>query len=147
MKIVIENGKIILPYRLIDKGFIVIKDGKIHKIGEGEFTCTNCRDVQKIDATGSYISPGFIDQHIYPKWIITDMRFPNEMEAVKERKGITIRVVRDYVLRGGPEDPKNIHPSETSLDEAEFDYEIINDGTIEELVEKVITILTLEKII
>lgn len=87
------------------------------------------------------------DESTYPKWIITDMRFPNEMEAVKERKGITIRVVRDYALRGGPEDPKNLHPSETALDDAEFDYEIINDGTIEELVEKVITILTLEKII
>jgi len=31
---------------------------------------------------------------IYPNWIITDMRFPNEMKAVKDREGITIRVVR-----------------------------------------------------
>ena len=30
----------------------------------------------------------------YPNWIITDMRFPNEMEAVELREGITIRVVR-----------------------------------------------------
>lgn len=30
----------------------------------------------------------------YPNWIITDMRFPNEMEAVKKRGGITIRVNR-----------------------------------------------------
>lgn len=32
----------------------------------------------------------------YPKWIITDMRFPNEMSAVKERKGITIRINRHF---------------------------------------------------
>lgn len=31
----------------------------------------------------------------YPNWIITDMRFPNEMEAIVDRKGITIRVVRN----------------------------------------------------
>lgn len=69
----------------------------------------------------------------YPNWIITDMRFPNEMQAVKANGGITIRVVR-------PDDKKislDLHPSETALDDAEFDYEIINDGTLEDLIEKV----------
>jgi hypothetical protein len=80
----------------------------------------------------------------YPKWIITDMRFPNEMEAVKARKGITIRVVRNQIKTG------NLvleHPSETALDNAKFDYEIINDGTIEDLIEKVKEILIKENII
>jgi hypothetical protein len=83
----------------------------------------------------------------YPNWVITDMRFPNEMDAVKQREGITIRVVRDYALRGGPEDPKNQHPSETALDDSHFDYEIINDGTIEDLIEKVREILIKEDVI
>jgi hypothetical protein len=107
----------------------------------------------------------------YPNWIITDMRFPNEMKAVKERKGITIRVVREHDIKvqhsGDPDDfhiekfdntnPKhvalklgqllNLHPSETALDDAEFDYEIINDGTIEDLIEKVKEILIKENII
>jgi len=80
----------------------------------------------------------------YPNWIITDMRFPNEMEAVKSRNGVTIRVTRKLKIGGeyygytyvdvkqavkdwiiAPE-----HPSETAIDDAEFDYEIINDGTI-----------------
>lgn len=30
----------------------------------------------------------------YPNWIITDMRFPNELEAVKRKGGITIRIER-----------------------------------------------------
>jgi hypothetical protein len=77
---------------------------------------------------------------IYPSWCITDMRFPNEMDAVKEREGITIRVVR-------PGTESGTHPSETALDEATFDYEIINDGEIVDLIEKVKTILIKEKII
>lgn len=76
----------------------------------------------------------------YPNWIITDMRFPNEMEAVELREGITIRVVRPGTFVG-------THPSETALDDADFDYEIINDGTIEDLVEKVREILIKENII
>lgn len=81
-----------------------------------------------------------------PKWIITDVRFPNELKAIKDRKGITIRVERDYVLRG-EENPNNQHSSETALDSVEFQYTIINDGTIEELVEKVKEILIKENII
>ena len=89
----------------------------------------------------------YVDHKAYPNWIITDMRFPNEMDAVYKREGCTIRVVRDYALRGGPEDPKNIHPSETALDDSHFDYEIINDGTIEDLIEKVREILIKEDLL
>lgn len=83
----------------------------------------------------------------YPNWIITDVRFPNELEAVKEKKGISIRVNRD---RKGFTNQKllaELHPSETALNNAEFDYIIDNNGTIEELVEKVKIILQKEKII
>lgn len=106
----------------------------------------------------------------HPNWCITDMRFPNEMEAVEERKGITIRVVRYpktvEVSRGPqnietiPFDPTNqnhmdlwkgessrSHPSETALDDAEFDYEIVNNGSIDDLVDEVREILEKERII
>jgi hypothetical protein len=72
------------------------------------------------------------EQFIYPNWIISDMRFPNEMEAVKERGGMTVRVVRP----NNPY-PSSNHASETSLDDAEFDIEIINDGSLEDLYIKV----------
>lgn len=65
-------------------------------------------------------------------WIISDMRFPNEMEAVKERGGMTVRVVRPNNPYPSPD-----HASETSLDDAEFDIEIINDGSLEDLYIKV----------
>ena len=92
---------------------------------------------------------------IYPNWIITDMRFSNELEAVKKRGGITIRVNRPCNICGGsgyhkmscPVSKSGEHLSETSLDKAEFNYVIENSGSIEELIEKVRKILVTEKII
>jgi ABC-type oligopeptide transport system ATPase subunit len=80
-----------------------------------------------------------------PNWIITDMRFPNEMEAVELREGITIRVVRQDMHSLEAMIPA--HASETALDDAKFDYTIENNGTLDELVEKVREILIKEKMI
>jgi dephospho-CoA kinase len=87
------------------------------------------------------------DNPKYPNWIITDLRFPNEYDAVKEKGGITIRVNRP---RKGFTNEKllaELHPSETALDNHQFDYVIDNSGSIEELIKKVREILTQEKII
>lgn len=73
-------------------------------------------------------------QPVYPNWIITDCRFPNEAQAVKERGGIVIRIDRFKIAEEGN---KNLHPSETSLDDWNFDYRISNNSTIENLIEKV----------
>ncbi len=95
-------------------------------------------------------------EHDLPNWILTDMRFPNEMKAVVEKGGATIRVVREKLPIKHSKTGKihllsreafTEHSSETALDDAEFDYEIINDGSIEDLVEKVKEILITEKII
>lgn len=75
------------------------------------------------------------DRTTWPNWIITDTRFPNEAKAVKEAGGITIRVERPGVSA------INAHPSETALDSWEFDYVIINDGSLEDLTSKVKQIL------
>jgi cytidylate kinase len=96
-----------------------------------------------------------------PNWIITDTRFPNELAAAKAKEGITIRVRRVYskeipflpyeeiqgVSRQMFEEARIKHPSETALDDAKFDYEIVNDGTIEDLIQKVKQILIKESII
>jgi hypothetical protein len=94
---------------------------------------------------GYYSAPSYKGQ--YPNWIITDMRFPNEMEAVEKRHGITIRVVRPSFMVDDKVIAKDLHPSETALDDAKFDYEIINDGTMEDLVKKVKEILVKEQLI
>lgn len=80
-------------------------------------------------------------------WIFTDVRFPNELEAIKKRKGVTIRINRGLVERTGKMIQRPEHISETALDDAKFDYVIENNGTIEELIEQVKKILIKEKII
>ena len=81
----------------------------------------------------------------YPNWIITDMRFPNEMEAIVARGGITIRVVRPDLHSFNS--MLLSHASERALDNAKFDYEIINNGSLEDLVVKVRDILIKERIL
>jgi hypothetical protein len=49
-------------------------------------------DLGASDLQREKIGKPFYDE--YPKWIITDMRFPNEFKAVKDRNGIVIRVER-----------------------------------------------------
>lgn len=73
-------------------------------------------------------------------WIITDVRFFNEVQAIKNRGGVVIRVNRkEYVeYQGKIVEAFDAHPSETALDDyKDWDYVIDNNGTIEELVEKV----------
>lgn len=72
----------------------------------------------------------------WPDWIITDCRFPNEAEAIKDRGGMVVRI--DRRLPTAPyQTLEQRHPSETSLDSWIFDYIINNNGTIEELTGKV----------
>lgn len=78
-------------------------------------------------------------------WIITDMRFSNELKAIEDRKGITIRCNRVNSQMQSTEQVNHI--SETSLDNAHFDYVLDNNGTIDELIKSVKEILIDRKII
>ena len=83
------------------------------------------------------------------------MRFPNEMEAVKKRGGITIRVNRpcDICGRSGyhkmscPVSKSGEHYSETAIDKSEFNYVVDNDSDIQSLIEKVKEILIKERLL
>jgi hypothetical protein len=101
---------------------------------------------------------------IHPNWIITDVRFLNECESIKDRNGIIIRINKENPLikiSGGGDieaeqyvrdkfkkiENKSSHPSEILLDNYNFDYTINNSGTIEDLVKKVEEILIKENLI
>lgn len=79
----------------------------------------------------------------WPNWIITDCRFPNELEAVKNRKGLTIKVIRDSGNTIG-----TTHASETALDYyTNWDYVVDNNGTLEELKAQILSILQKEDLL
>jgi hypothetical protein len=81
------------------------------------------------------------EQPQLPNWIITDTRFPNEAQAIKDAGGIVIRIDRPGI------NAVNAHPSETSLDDWSFDYKIANASDIVALAYSIQTILLKEKII
>ena len=76
-------------------------------------------------------------QSHFPRWIITDTRFPNEYEALKEKNALFIKIERPGI-------ELNNHPSETSLDNHEFNYVIENSGDIYQLQSKIREILIME---
>lgn len=64
--------------------------------------------------------------------LIDDVRFMNELNAIKAHGGLIVKIVRPGF------DGANNHASETSLDDyAAWDETILNDGTLEEFREKV----------
>jgi hypothetical protein len=75
------------------------------------------------------------EQPRLPNWIITDCRFPNEAQVIKDKGGIIIRVDRPGVS------PINNHPSEIGLDDWKFDYKIANVSDIFALKQSVEQIL------
>lgn len=101
----------------------------------------------------------------YHNWLITDLRFENEAQAILDRQGILIRVNRENPLIkiAGDGDTKAeeyvrtkfkkienkiAHSSETALDDYEgFHYTIENNSSIEDLIEKVKDILIKEKLL
>lgn len=61
-KLKIFNGTILTPYRVITNGTVLISDGKIADVIEGD---VEIPDSTEIDAGGNFISPGFIDIHVH----------------------------------------------------------------------------------
>lgn len=79
-----------------------------------------------------WVNSTFQNYHKDSYWICPDLRFPNELEAIKSRGGLLIRIERPGL------DLSDQHSSETSLnDYKNWDEVIVNDSTLEDLREKV----------
>ena len=72
--------------------------------------------------------------HLHPgeNIVVTDVRFANEAQAIQSKGGYVIKIERPGV------GPANNHISESALDNADFDKVIINDGTINQLHNKLL---------
>jgi hypothetical protein len=80
------------------------------------------------------------------RWVITDVRFPNEADFIKEvLGGLICRVDREDRDLGG-RDPN--HPSETALDEyTDWDYILDNNGSLQDLYDAGATVLLQEGLV
>jgi len=113
-----------------------------------DFGCKNkCQnDIDGLNKGDYCINPLYCQNGKYPNWLITDLRFPNEFQAVKDRNGICVRVNRPVKAEGN-QNAGLLHASEVALDQYTFDWEIQNSGSIENLVEEVRKMLINFKII
>lgn len=69
--------------------------------------------------------------------VVSDVRFPNEARAIRDRGGIVARITRPGIQA------VNAHASEHALDDFDFDVEVVNDGSIADLRRAVDDILAL----
>ena len=71
----------------------------------------------------------FANTEGWSNYIIADVRYPNEVYAIKKRNGILIRIDRNGAGAGN-------HSSETALDDYnDWDFHIGNNGSLESLFE------------
>ena len=71
----------------------------------------------------------FANTEGWSNYIIADVRYPNEVYAIKEHNGVLIRIDRKGAGAGN-------HSSETALDDyKEWNFHIINNSSIEDLFE------------
>lgn len=69
--------------------------------------------------------------------VVTDVRFSNEADMIRQAGGRIIRIHREGVK------PAQNHVSDTNVDLLSYDHEIVNNGTVEELQTTLKTLLKL----
>lgn len=68
-----------------------------------------------------------LNAHPSARYVITDVRFPNEAEFIRSLGGEVWRIQRPGT------GPANGHSSEVALDEYQFDRILVNDGSLADL--------------
>ena len=81
--------------------------------------------------------------HGYDDVVISDCRFPNELDFVRSAGGIIVQVNRGNAPT--KEELSKMHISETAWNYIVPDYIVDNDGTLQELKDKIKLVLTVEQ--
>lgn len=92
----------------------------LQRVGQG------VRDVLGED---SWVDAALRDLKPGRRYVVTDVRYPNELEVIRALGGTTVRIARSGV------GPINGHVSETAIDGEGVDYWIQNDSTLTDLAE------------
>lgn len=75
------------------------------------------------------------DKHKH--FVITDVRFQNEVDMIKKYGGIIIKIIRPSII------DISTHASEQNIDNIIADYDIINNGSVDDLKKHVFTLFKL----
>lgn len=62
---IFTNAHVILPNTLLEARYVLVKDGVIESVGEGEPPRNLLDSCTEVDCGGQYLSPGFIDIHCH----------------------------------------------------------------------------------
>jgi hypothetical protein len=132
-----------LEYRGVEPDVIeMYLEGSLKETPDDLFGGKTCREfMQKL---GTEFGRNMIDDNIwidsfddhcslYSRVACTDLRFPNENQHLTERGAIQMRVVSPNKERNA----YSLHPSEQYIADLDVEVEIINDGTVAELHDKV----------
>lgn len=68
------------------------------------------------------------------KTVISDVRYPNEAQWIRKRGGVVVLVERPNV---GPANEEEKQSIQTIVSERYYDYALLNDGSLDDLKEKV----------
>ncbi len=71
-----------------------------------------------------------------PNVVVSDVRFPHEVEVLRSMGAILIKVDRGLISTDG-------HDSEKHIDELEYDYKLVNDKQLGDLCISVHNLMTL----
>lgn len=85
--------------------------------------------IHMAESTKQFVSRDFFVKRLFGEWggepiVIADVRYENEIKAIHENGGITIKITRAGVHK---------HDVEDHIDSLETTYEVGNDGTLHEL--------------
>lgn len=88
--------------------------------------------IQMAETTKQLVGPDFFVKRLFSEWdgepiVIADVRYENEVRAIHERGGITIKITR----------AGNKYEFEDQIDSLQTTYEIYNDGNLDDLRTKV----------
>ncbi|WP_432006338.1 hypothetical protein [Streptomyces parvus] len=87
---------------------------------------------RKILGNNVWVDALFREHDDAPALVISDVRFPNEAQAVADRGGVLIRVERPGVSPARDRTGR-IYESETALDDWPFDHVLRNDDSVRAL--------------
>ena len=81
---------------------------------------------------GIWVRRAMEKAHAFDRAVLSDCRFPDEAMAVRGEGGIVIRITRP-----GHDEGRRPHESETHIDNLDADFDVLNDGTVEDLHAKI----------